>query len=159
MTILISACLLGIHCRYDGTDKIQPKWLDALKEHHLVPVCPEQLGGLPTPRSPSEITAEAPVQVLSNSGADVTDAFTRGARESLRLAQISGAICAVLKEGSPSCGVNRIYDGTFSGIKIPGQGLAARILSEAGLTLYSEAELTKFIAEQRVHPCTGNNPE
>lgn len=148
MTILISACLLGIHCRYDGSDKIQPQWLDALKEHHLVPVCPEQLGGLPTPRPPSEITAEEPVQVLSNIHVDVTNAFVRGAEEALRLAQMSGAQCAVLKEGSPSCGANLIYDGSLSGRRIPGMGLTARALKAAGLSLYSEEELERFLQEQ-----------
>jgi len=149
MTIIISACLLGIHCRYDGTDKIQPQWLEALTGHHLVPVCPEQLGGLSTPRLPSEIVSEEPLRVEATNGTDVTGPFVRGAEESLSLAQLSGAVCAVLKEGSPSCGVNRIYDGTFSGAKVPGQGLTARILREAGLALYSEEELERFITEHK----------
>lgn len=147
MTILISACLLGVHCRYDGTDKLQPQWLDALKGHHLIPVCPEQLGGLSTPRPPSEIVSELPVRVEANTGSDVTVPFIRGAEETLRLARLSGASCAVLKEGSPSCGVNRIYDGTFSDVRKPGLGLTARLLKEAGLTLYSEEELPRFMTE------------
>lgn len=148
MTILISACLLGIHCRYDGGENRQPQWLEALKEHHLVPVCPEQLGGLPTPRTPAEIVSEEPLQVLTKTGMDWTEAFGRGAAECLRLAQLSGARCAVLKDGSPSCGVNRIYDGSFCNVRIPGQGLTARILGEAGLALYSEEDLARFIEEQ-----------
>ncbi len=147
MKILVSACLLGIGCRYDGGNKVQKKWVEALKNHEWVPVCPEQLGGLTTPRPPSEIVSETPVRVQANTGADVTGAFTKGAAESLALATLLGATCAVLKEGSPSCGVNRIYDGTFKNLKVPGQGLTARVLKEAGLTLYSEEELERFLKD------------
>ena len=145
MTILISACLLGIQCRYDGGSNLQSEWLEALKGHHLVPICPEQLGGLTTPRPPSEIISEEPLRVVTNTGADVTLAFTQGAEEALKLAVLTGATCAVLKERSPSCGVHQIYDGSFKSVKLSGQGLTARMLKNSGMTLYSEEDLEGFI--------------
>lgn len=148
MTILISACLLGINCRYDGGSNIQTEWLEALQEHNLVPVCPEQLGGLTTPRTPAEIVSEEPFCVLMKTGTDVTEAFSKGAAEALKLAALTGATCAVLKERSPSCGVNLIYDGSFNHVKIPGMGITARVLREAGLAVYSEEELDRFVKEQ-----------
>ncbi len=148
MKILISACLLGVNCRYDGGEnRVQP-WVDALQGHQLIPVCPEQLGGLTTPRAPSEIVSEAPPKVMADTGDDVTAAFAAGAAEVLKLARLLGARCAVLKERSPSCGVNAIYDGTFSGRRIPGQGLTARLLAAEGLRLYSEEELERFLREE-----------
>jgi len=148
MTIMISACLLGINCRYDGGNNVQTEWLEALQGHQLVPVCPEQLGGLTTPRTPAEIVSEEPLCVRMKTGMDVTGAFAKGAAESLKLAALTGATCAVLKERSPSCGVNLVYDGSFNHVIIPGMGLTARLLKEAGLSLYSEDELDRFINEQ-----------
>ncbi len=148
MTILISACLLGINCRYDGGQNIQPEWLKALNGHRLIPICPEQLGGLPTPRAPAEIVGEDNQRVLTRDGSDVTEAFVKGASESLKLAGLFGAVCAVLKERSPSCGVNLIYDGSFNHVKIPGMGFTAAALKEAGLIVYSEEELDRFIMDQ-----------
>ena len=101
MKILISACLLGIPCRYDGKAKPQP-WAEALAARHdLVPVCPEQLGGLPTPRAPSERRGD---RVVMNTGADVTEQYRRGAEAALRLCRLTGCEAAILKERSPSCG-------------------------------------------------------
>lgn len=148
MTILISACLLGINCRYDGGQNIQPEWLKVLNGHHLIPICPEQLGGLSTPRAPAEITGGFQQRVLTRDGLDVTEAFVKGASESLKLAELLGADCAVLKERSPSCGVNHIYDGSFNNEIIPGMGFTAAALKEAGLTVYSEEELDRFIMDQ-----------
>jgi uncharacterized protein YbbK (DUF523 family) len=147
MTILISACLLGINCRYDGGSNTQPDWLEALQGHQLVPICPEQLGGLTTPRAPVEILSEEPLCVHTKTGGDVTEAFLKGAEESLKLGVLTGATCAVLKERSPSCGVNMIYDGTFENVRIPGMGLTARALKDAGLEIYSEEELDRFLQE------------
>jgi len=148
MKILISACLLGVNCRYDGSDnRVQP-WVEALAGHQLIPVCPEQLGGMATPRAPSEIVSEAPLRVLAKTGEDVTAAFAAGAAETLKLARLLEARCAVLKERSPSCGVNAIYDGTFSGTRLPGQGMTARLLATEGLRLYSEEELDRFLREE-----------
>ena len=142
MRILISACLLGTCCRYDGASKGQPL-VKALAEHHtLVPVCPEQLGGLPTPRPPAERQGGA---VRTRSGIDVTDQYRRGAEETLRLCRLLGCEAAVLKERSPSCGSGTIYDGSFTGTVIPGDGVAAEKLRAAGVTLYGESELEKLI--------------
>lgn len=148
MTILISACLLGVNCRYDGGQNIQPEWLKVLDGHHLIPICPEQLGGLPTPRAPAEIAGVGQQRILTRDGLDVTDAFVKGASESLKLAVLLGADSAVLKERSPSCGVNLIYDGSFNHKMIPGMGFTAAALKEAGLRVYSEEELDRFIMDQ-----------
>lgn len=147
MKILISACLLGVHCRYDGGSNLQKEWLEALKGHSLIPVCPEQLGGLTTPRTPAEIVSEIPLRVEMKTGEDVTEAFSKGAEETRRLGELLGAECAILKERSPSCGVNFIYDGTFGGIRVPGAGLASRALMKAGLSVYSEEQLEKFVKD------------
>lgn len=110
--ILISACLLGCACRYDGKSKPHPLAQELARQGLAVPVCPEQLGGLPTPRAPSERQGE---RVVSSLGADVTAQYRRGAEEALRLAELYGCTTAVLKERSPSCGSGAIYDGTFTG--------------------------------------------
>lgn len=144
MKIVISACLLGVNCRYDGSGKSDEKWMEALKGHVLIPVCPEQLGGLSTPRLPCEIVNTEPVHIISRDGADITAAFVKGACETLKLSELLGAECAVLKERSPSCGVNQIYDGSFSGVVIPGQGLTAKKLLNAGIRIYSDEEIVRF---------------
>ena len=113
MRILISACLLGARCRYDGVSKLQP-WISDLAERHiLVPVCPEQLGGLPTPRPPAERRGD---RVMTRDGGDVTAQYRRGAEEALRLCRLLGCEAALLKERSPSCGSGMVYDGTFTGV-------------------------------------------
>lgn len=142
MKILVSACLLGVKCRYDGRDNFSHK-LSALKEKHtLIPVCPEIMGGLPTPRAPSEVQDG---RVISNAGDDVTENFRRGAMEALRLAEFFGCGCAVLKERSPSCGLGSIYDGTFSKTLVPGSGVTAALLTENGITVYGESEIDKLL--------------
>lgn len=147
MKIIISACLLGVNCRYNGGGELATEWLEALKDHHLIPVCPEQLGGMSTPREPSEIVSENPLRVESKSGTNVTGAFEKGAIETLKLTELLGVRCAVLKERSPSCGVNGIYNGTFSNVRIPGMGITARLLKNSGLMVYSEEELVRFVEE------------
>ena len=109
--ILVSACLLGCACRYDGQSKPHPLAQELAKRGLAVPVCPEQLGGLPTPRNPSERRGE---RVVMNDGRDVTAEYRRGAEETLRLARLYGCTAAVLKEKSPSCGCGRVYDGTHA---------------------------------------------
>ena len=132
--LLVSACLLGENCKYSGGNNYTPA-IEALKEKFdVIPVCPEQLGGLPTPRTPSE---RAGARVLSRSGADVTEAFRRGAEKTLEIARASGAVRAVLQERSPSCGSERVYDGTFSGTLVPGQGVTAELLEKNGIRVYS----------------------
>ena len=116
MTVLVSACLLGVACRYDGASKGLPDSVlrELMARHTLVPACPEQLGGLPTPRAPSERLGS---RVVARTGADVTDAYTRGAQQTLALAQRFGCTAALLKQRSPSCGKGEIYDGTFTGTR------------------------------------------
>ena len=134
--MLISACLMGAACRYDGKRK-PIAHLDALmNRYHLIPVCPEQLGGLATPRTPAERVGD---QVLAADGTDVTAAYTAGAEEILRLAKLYGCSKALLKERSPSCGHGEIYDGTFSRALTAGSGVAAQLLAENGIAVYGES--------------------
>ena len=142
MRILISACLLGARCRYDGASKPQP-WIAALAERHtLVPVCPEQLGGLPTPRPPAERRGD---RVVTREGADVTAQYRRGAEEALALCRLLGCGAALLKERSPSCGRGEIYDGTFSGTLTPGDGVTAALLEANGVAVYGESRLRELL--------------
>ena len=138
MNILISGCLLGLSCRYDGKSKgLDKALIEKLKtKHTLIPACPEQLGGLPTPRPPAERVGD---RVLTASGGDVTAQYRRGAEEALRLCRVTGCEAAVLKERSPSCGCGAVYDGTFSGVLTAGDGVAAALLKEAGIPVYGES--------------------
>ncbi|MEM1563511.1 MAG: DUF523 domain-containing protein [Candidatus Bathyarchaeia archaeon] len=135
---LCSACLLGIRCRYDGKDALNKKVIMLLKTETLIPVCPEQLGGLPTPREPAEIRGG---RVITRSGKDVTENFKRGAEETLKIAKLFGIKEAVLKQGSPSCGCGRIYDGTFSGKVIEGDGVTTTLLKKHGIMVVTEENL------------------
>ena len=145
MNVLVSACLMGFRCRYDG-DTQRLACLDALRERHvLIPVCPEVMGGLPTPREPSEIRDG---RVVSRDGRDVTEAFRRGAREAEKIARTCGCGCALLKERSPSCGLGKIYDGTFSGTLADGDGLCARLLADCGLRVIGESRAEELLASQ-----------
>lgn len=137
--LLISACLLGTNCKYNGgNNALPPERLAALEERfRLVPVCPEQAGGLPTPRLPSERRGE---RVVNRAGEDVTEAFRRGAELALETGLLEGCRLALLKERSPSCGSGRIYDGSFTGTVIPGDGVTAEMLKKSGLTVCSETE-------------------
>lgn len=127
---IVSACLAGVRCRYDGKDSLNPEVVELVKAGEAVPVCPEQLGGLPTPRPCCEIVGD---RVVTAGGMDVTQNFLRGAEEACRIGELCGASEAVLKSGSPSCGCGEVYDGTFSGRKIPGDGLFAAMLRERGI--------------------------
>ena len=149
MKILISACLLGIPCRYDGKAKPQP-WAEALAARHdLVPVCPEQLGGLPTPRTPSERRGD---RVVMNTGADVTEQYRRGAACALRLYQLLGCKAAVLKERSPSCGCGAVYDGTFTGTLTAGDGVTAALLQAHGIRVLGESQVLELLAPDGEKP-------
>lgn len=138
MTILVSACLLGVGCRYDGASKPSESVLALMKEHTLIPVCPEVLGGLPTPRPPSEIRGD---RVVTADGRDVAAEYRRGAEEALRLARLYGAEVAILKERSPSCGSGQVYDGSFSRTLVPGDGVTAALLKANGITVLGESEV------------------
>ncbi len=136
--LLISACLLGEPCRYDAASRpLAAEKLAALRERYeLIPVCPEQAGGLPTPRIPSERRGE---RVVNRAGEDVTAQFRRGAAEALRLAEETGCARALFKERSPSCGSGEIYDGSFTGTLIPGDGVAAEALKAKGIAVIGES--------------------
>jgi uncharacterized protein YbbK (DUF523 family) len=136
--ILISACLAGMNCKYDGENNLHPEILKLVESGRAVLICPEQMGGLPTPRLPSEIIGK---NVFNTAGEDVTAQFTKGAQEALRLAKLYNITQAILKESSPSCGVHNIYDGTFSGNKIKDSGFTTRLLQAKGIKISSEEEL------------------
>lgn len=132
--IIVSACLAGYRCRYDGKTVPNEAVVALVKRGEAIPVCPEMLGGLPCPRIPSERTADG-TQVLARDGRDVTEAFQRGADETLRLARLYGCSHAILKARSPSCGYGEIYDGSFSGTLRAGNGVTADLLLENGITV------------------------
>ena len=142
--LLVSACLLGFCCKYDGGhNALPPETLARLRERYrLLPVCPETAGGLPIPRTPAERRGGA---VVSRTGADVTAAFARGAETALRLCERKNCRKALLKERSPSCGSAKIYDGSFSGRLIPGSGVSAEALRAAGVAVYGEDETGELL--------------
>ena len=142
MTILVSACLLGHACRYDGQSKPHAGVAELLKKHTLVPICPEVQGGLPTPRPPAEIQGD---RVINDEGRDVTDHYQRGAQAALELAKILGTDTAILKQRSPSCGSGQIHNGKFDGGLVDGWGIAAQLLRDNGITVYSEDEADKLL--------------
>jgi len=135
---LCSACLLGVKCRYDGQAKPDEKVLKLAREEVLVPVCPEQLGGLPTPRRPQEIRGK---RVLTDLEDDVTLQFEKGAEETLHIAKLYDIKEAVLKQKSPSCGVGKIHDGTFSDRVVKGDGITTALLKKNGIIVISEEDL------------------
>jgi len=139
MNILVSGCLLGICCRYNGTGKLSEGLLELT--YHFIPVCPEQLGGLTTPRLPAEKIGD---KVILKDGRDVTDEFMNGALETLKIAQMYDCKLAILKERSPSCGFGKIYDGTFLGNIIDGEGVTAKLLSENEIKVIGESEINKL---------------
>lgn len=140
--ILVSACLAGVNCRYDGDNNYNEKIMDLVKKGEAILVCPEQLGGLSTPRNPSEIkTVLGKRVVVNNIGVDVSKNFENGALEVLRLAKELNITKAILKANSPSCGKGTIYDGTFSKKKISGNGITAQLLIENGIEVLTELEI------------------
>ena len=145
MKLLVSACLLGVACRYDGRSKPHPLAQELCRRHEVLPVCGELFGGLPTPRLPSERREGG---VVASDGGDVTDAFRRGAEEVVRLARLTGAQAAILKERSPSCGSGQIYDGTFTKTLTQGDGLTAQMLKKHGITVYGESQIEELIGSR-----------
>lgn len=136
--ILVSACLLGIDSKYDGENNKNEKILKLMDKYILIPFCPEIMGGLSTPREPSEIVND---KVLSSSGIDVTKEFVKGAKESLKLAKIYNIKKAIMKSKSPSCGYNKIYDGTFSHRIIKGDGVTAKLFLDNGIKIFTEEDI------------------
>lgn len=138
MRLLVSACLLGLCTRFDGKGSACEELLKLKDRHELIPVCPEQLGGMPTPRSPGEICGD---RVLNREGQDVTASFLLGAEQAVFICRLSGCSAAVLKQRSPSCGKGLVYDGSFQGRLVPGPGILAARLINAGVPVYGEDEL------------------
>ncbi len=136
MKIMVSACLLGDNCKYNGGNNRSPELLHLLSGHEVVPVCPEVLGGLPTPRAPAEIVNGV---VINREGVSVDDAFRRGAKKAIEMARQEKPDLIILQSRSPSCGVKEIYDGTFSGKLVPGHGIFAEMARCPGDYLTEEA--------------------
>ena len=138
MKIAVSACLLGENCKYNGKNNYSEKLAAFLEGHEVVGVCPEVLGGLPTPREPSEIVNGI---VRHRDGVSVDEEFRRGAEAALKIVVEAGAELVVLQSRSPSCGVNSVYDGTFSGNVVPGEGVFAKLLRERGIKAVDVADI------------------
>ena len=138
MRILVSACLLGENCKYSGGNNYNQAVVDFVQGHQVIPVCPEVLGGLPIPRSPAELVDGV---VINKAGIRVDEQFRTGAEKALAIAKQNGAELAILQSRSPSCGVKEIYDGSFTGRKIPGQGVFAVMLQQAGIPALDAGEL------------------
>ncbi|MBR3504686.1 MAG: DUF523 domain-containing protein [Clostridia bacterium] len=146
MTLLISACLLGVPCRYDGKSVPCAAALEAAgRGVRLVPFCPEIYGGLPTPRVPAERRGD---RVVTRDGRDVTAEYRRGAEEALRVCRLFGCEAAILKERSPSCGCGRVYDGTFSGVLTEGDGVTAALLKANGVHVAGETEAGALLKDK-----------
>lgn len=140
--IIVSACLLGENCKYNGGNNKCDDIIALAEKFEIIPVCPECFGGLPIPRVPSEIRDG---RVYSKTGEDLTGAFLSGAEQTLYIAKEANAPCAVLKENSPSCGFGKIYDGTFSGNKIDGNGITAQLLYDNEIQVFGESQVKKLI--------------
>lgn len=143
--VIISACLLGAATRYDGKSKkaISDENLKELSErYHLIPVCPEIYGGLPTPRVPSERIGD---RVKMKDGSDVTENYEKGANETLALCRMFGVNKAILKANSPSCSKDKIYDGSFTGKLVDGKGVAAELLIKNGIEVFDENDIQELL--------------
>jgi uncharacterized protein YbbK (DUF523 family) len=145
---VVSACFTGIHCRYDQKHCLVKEIQQLVTRGEAIPICPEQLGGLSTPRNPAEIIGgngedvlDGKARVIDNQGNDVTKQFIRGAYEALAIAKTMDAKQAILKESSPSCGSHYIYDGTFQGKKQPGMGVTAALFRRHGIEVISENKI------------------
>ena len=140
--ILISACLVGDKCKYDGHTNYTPLIKDLLEKYELVPFCPEVEGGLPTPRKPSERKGD---RVINNADKDVTRNFQLGAEKALNICKYLNIKIAILKENSPSCGVNQIYDGNFKNKLIKGEGVTTELLRKNGIAVYNENQIEELL--------------
>lgn len=142
--ILVSACLLGVCCRYDGAEKADERILKLLKRKDiaLIPVCPEQWGGMETPRLPCERRGE---KVVNREGGDMTAHYQKGAEQVLKVAELYQCDTAILKEKSPSCGKGRIYDGTFTRTLTDGDGMTAALLARHGIQVIGESQVESLV--------------
>jgi uncharacterized protein YbbK (DUF523 family) len=145
--ILVSACLIGIDCKYTGDNNRNEDVVEYLKDKEYVVVCPEQLGGLSTPRMPAEIVKgrnKLNKKVVTCKGDDVTENFIRGAYQTLKIAKNFGCTMAIFAERSPSCGVHEVYDGSFSSTKLPGIGVTTALLRESNIKVISDNDIYKL---------------
>lgn len=140
MKILVSACLLGKNCKYNGGNNLNQSVLGFIEGHEVIGVCPEQLGGLSTPRLPAEMVEGV---VTNKEGVSVDNEFRKGAQEALAVALENKVDLAILQSRSPSCGVKEIYDGSFSGKKIKGQGVFAKLLSSRGIKVLDAEDVAE----------------
>ena len=141
--ILVSACLLGTACRYDGKSKPCERVIALSNTYNLIPICPEVMGGLPTPRVPSEICGD---RVMMKDGRDVTENYNRGAKQALEIARENECTVAILKEKSPSCGSGLIHNGLFDGGLVEGDGITTQLLKQNGICVLGESEITEDFA-------------
>lgn len=141
MKIFISACLLGVKCRYDGAEKQNEAALRLAEKHELIPFCPEIYGGLATPRDPAEIRGG---RVITCKGKDVTAEYEKGAEMALKVAEMLGCECAVLQDRSPSCGIGKVHNGLFDGGLVDGDGKTAELFRKAGIRLVPASEADKI---------------
>lgn len=140
--VLVSSCLGGINCKYSGENNLNPFVLELINKGLAIPLCAEQLGGLSTPRIPAEILKE---KVITKNGNDVTEEFLKGAKNVLEICKTLNIKTAILKSKSPSCGLGKIYDGSFSGKLIDGNGITAQLLINNGIKVFTENEIDEFI--------------
>lgn len=141
MKLIVSKCLLGYPCRYDEKSVPSQAVIDLQNKYELVPVCPEELGGLKTPRIPAEIVGD---RVIRKDGKDITLEYTSGAVAALEIAKENNCTVAILKSKSPSCGKGKIYDGTFSGRLTDGDGICVRLFKENNIDIFTENETDKL---------------
>ena len=142
---IVSACLAGVKCKYNGESNKNVTVCRLVKEGRAIALCPEVLGGLPIPRVPCEIIYNGSKrEVLNRDGKDVTENFVTGAKKTLEIAKLVDAKVAILKSKSPSCGFGKIYDGTFSGRLIDGNGVTSQLLVDNGIQVYTENEVDKL---------------
>lgn len=148
--IIVSACLAGVNCRYNGGNNTDDRVLEIVKDGRAMLVCPEQLGGLTTPREPAEIVdnGKGDKKVMTKLNQDVTKEFIKGAEETLNITKMLNSTIAILKSRSPSCGFGEIYDGSFSGKKKKGNGFTAELLSLNGIKVYTEENLPNDLLDK-----------
>ena len=146
MKIMVSACLLGYNVKYDGKNNLNEDLIEFLKDYEVISICPEVMGGLFIPRIPAEIIKD---KVINKEGIDVTNEYNLGAEKTLEIAKENDIKIAILKENSPSCGSNYIYDGTFSHKKIDGNGITAKILRENGIIVLSENNYKEYFRGEK----------
>lgn len=139
--ILVSSCLIGLKCRYDGSKKADSEVMKYLEGKEYLPVCPEQMGGLATPRYPAEIITNNPLKIVNNHGDDVTANFVEGANQVLEIIKDRNITLAILKAKSPSCGSEAVYDGTFSSKLISGEGVLSMMLRQSKIKVINEKKV------------------